>query len=261
MNHTSGILSRFIIELGCLTMLVGESLRSFFTVRPRVREVFKQMHFIGVKSQSVVLITGAFAGMVLCVQTFYQFQKIKMGASSLGVVSVAMTSELGPVLAGLMVAGRVGAAITAQLGTMRVTEQIDALRTMATHPVDYLVVPRVIAAMVVMPMLTVLAVAVSIFSAYYMGVNLLGMDGAYAWKHMVFYTEPVDLILGVIKSVIFGGIIAMVGCYKGLTCGGGAEGVGKATNEAVVQACVIILISNLFITLVLRSFFQSIGWW
>lgn len=261
MNESAGRLSRFIIELGRMTMLAGECLRSFFTVRPRVREVFNQMHYIGVKSQSVVLITGAFAGMVLCVQTFYQFQKLKMGASSLGVVSVAMTSELGPVLAGLMVAGRVGAAITAQLGTMKVTEQIDALRTMATHPVDYLIVPRVVAAMIVMPMLTVLAVAASIFSAYYLGIYLLGMDGAYAWEYMVFYTEPIDLIMGIIKAVIFGGIIAFVGCYKGLTCGGGAEGVGKATNEAVVQASIIILVSNLFITLFLRNVFQSMGLW
>ena len=118
MNEAASIVSRFTIELGRITLLASESLRSVFTVRPRVREVFAQMHFIGVRSQTVVLITGAFAGMVLCLQTFYQFQKIKMGAASLAVVSVGMTGEMGPVMTGLMVAGRVGAAITAQLGTM-----------------------------------------------------------------------------------------------------------------------------------------------
>ena len=260
MNEATGILSRFTLELGRIGLLAGESVRSLFTIRPRVREVLAQMHFIGIKSQTVVIITGAFAGMVLCLQTFYQFQKIKMGAASLSVVSVGMTGEMGPVLTGLMVAGRVGAAITAQIGTMRVTEQIDALRTMATHPVDYLVVPRVAAAVIVMPLLTIQAMVVGIVAAYFMGVNVLGMDGAYSIKYMVYYTEPIDVVMGVTKAIIFGGIIAVVGCHKGLNCGAGAEGVGRATNEAVVHACVIIMISNLFITMAMRSVLLTFGW-
>ena len=132
-------------RLGQLTLLAKESIASLFTFKVAWRDLLYQIYFIGVKSQSVVLITGAFTGMVLGAQTYFQFHKVKMDTATLAVVSVSMCSELGPVLTGLMVAGRVGAAIAAELGTMRVTEQIDALRTLATHPVDYLVVPRLLA--------------------------------------------------------------------------------------------------------------------
>ena len=131
---------------------------------------------------------------------------------------------------------------------------------MATHPVDYLVVPRVAAAVIVMPLLTIQAMVVGIVAAYFMGVNVLGMDGAYSIKYMVYYTEPIDVVMGVTKAIIFGGIIAVVGCHKGLNCGAGAEGVGRATNEAVVHACVIIMISNLFITMAMRSVLLTFGW-
>ena len=142
MSAAKGELSIFVIGMGRVALLACEVVRSLFSVRPNWAEFIKQMHFIGLKSQFVVLTTGASTGMVFCAQTFYQFHKVKMDTAALSVVGVAMTSELGPVLAGLMVAGRGGAAMTAELATMRVTEQIDALRTMATHPVDHLVVPR-----------------------------------------------------------------------------------------------------------------------
>ncbi|MBL69913.1 MAG: ABC transporter permease [Verrucomicrobiales bacterium] len=261
MNEATGVLTQFVLGLGRITLMGGEVLRSLATVRPNLREVVRQLHFIGVKSQSVVLITGGFAGMVLCAQTFFQFEKVDMGSSALAVVSVAMTGEMGPVLAGLMVAGRIGAAITAELGTMRVTEQIDALRTMATHPVDHLVVPRVLATVIAMPLLTVIAVSVGIVCAYVVGTTLLGMDGAYSIKHMAFFTDPIDLWAGLIKSVFFGAVISVIGCYRGLNCGQGAEGVGRATNQAVVHSCITILISNFFLTLFLRKFFMSLGMW
>ncbi len=261
MNESAGVLTQFVLGLGRITLLGGEVLRSLATLRPRLGEVVRQLHFIGVKSQSVVIITGAFAGMVLCAQSFYQFQRLDTGTLALTVVSVGMTSELGPVLAGLMVAGRIGAAITAELGTMRVTEQIDALRTMATHPVDHLVVPRFLATVIAMPMLTVMVVFFGMVAAYGAGKYLLGMDGAYALKHMWFFTDPIDLWLGLVKSVVFGMIISIIGCYRGLNCGLGAEGVGRATNQAVVQSCITILISNFFLTLVLRKFFILMGWW
>ena len=133
--------AEWIEGLGRLTLLAREAVASFFTLKIAWRDLLYQIYFVGVKSQSVVLITGAFTGMVLGVQTFLQFHKVKMDTATLAVVSVSMCSELGPVLTGLMVAGRVGAAFAAEIGTMRVTEQIDALRTLATHPVDYLVVP------------------------------------------------------------------------------------------------------------------------
>ena len=260
MNEPAGVLTQFVLGLGRLTLLGGEILRSLVTVRPRFREVFRQLHFIGVKSQSVVIITGAFAGMVLCLQSFLQFKTLGMGSAALSVVSVGMASELGPVLAGLMVAGRIGAAMTAELGTMRVTEQIDALRTMATHPVDHLVVPRFLATVIAMPLLTALVVAMGIVAAYGVGTSY-GMNGAYALKHVKDITGPIDLWLGMVKSLFFGMIISVIGCYRGLNCGLGAEGVGRATNQAVVESCIVILISNFFLTLVLRKTFILMGWW
>ena len=210
------------------------------------------------KSQSVVLITGAFTGMVLCAQTYFQFHKVKMDTATLAVVSVSMCSELGPVLTGLMVAGRVGAAFAAELGTMRVTEQIDALRTLATHPVDYLVVPRLLALHIALPLLTAEAIAVGIGAGYLVGVYLLGIDPTYSWYNMLRYTNADEVVVGLIKAVIFGGIVALIGCYKGLSCGEGAEGVGRATTEAVVYSSITILISNFFLTLVLGQIFHTL---
>jgi phospholipid/cholesterol/gamma-HCH transport system permease protein len=168
-----------------------------------------------------------------------------------------MCSELGPVLTGLMVAGRVGAAIAAELGTMRVTEQIDALRTLATHPVDYLVVPRLLALHAALPLLTAESITVGIGAGYLVSVHLLGIDPTYSWYNMVKYTGTVDVVIGLIKAVIFGGIVAMVGCYKGLFCGEGAQGVGRATTEAVVYSSITILIVNFFLTLSLGRIFHA----
>src|ERR1700734_648728 len=152
--------------LGSISLVAKESLQSLFTLRLTWRDYLYQLYFIGVKSQSVVLVTGAFTGMVLAAQTYFQFHKVKMDTATLAVVSVAMCSELGPVLTALMVAGRVGAAMAAEIGTMRVTEQIDALRTLATHPVDYLVVPRLVASHIALPLLMAEAIVVGIGASY-----------------------------------------------------------------------------------------------
>src|SRR5437870_8217573 len=155
-------IAEWIEGLGRLALLTKDAIASLFTFKVAWRDLLFQVYFVGVKSQSVVLITGAFTGMVLAAQTFLQFHKVKMDTATLAVVSVSMCSELGPVLTGLMVAGRVGAAFAAEIGTMRVTEQIDALRTLATHPVDYLVVPRLIALNIALPLLTAESIAVGI---------------------------------------------------------------------------------------------------
>ncbi len=187
--------------------------------------------------------------MVLGAQTYFQFHKVKMDTATLAVVSVSMCSELGPVLTALMVAGRVGAAIAAEIGTMRVTEQIDALRTLATHPVDYLIVPRLIAAQIALPLLTLESIVVGIGASYLVDVHILGIEPTYLWVNMLHFTHDVDLAMGLIKSFIYGGIIALIGCYKGMTCGLGAEGVGRATTEAVVYSSITILITNFFLTM------------
>src|SRR6266568_82991 len=251
-------IAEWIGGLGRLTLLARDAVASFFTLKVASCDLLYQIYFAGVKSQSVVLITGAFTGMVLSAQTYLQFHKVKMDTATLAVVSVSMCSELGPVLTGLMVAGRVGAAIAAELGTMRVTEQIDALRTLATHPVDYLVVPRLVALHIALPLLTAESVAVGIGSGYLVGVYLLGIDPTYSWYNMLKYTSTTDVTIGLIKSFIFGGIIAIIGCYKGMTCGEGAEGVGRATTEAVVFSSITILISNFFLTLSLGKIFHTL---
>ena len=244
--------------LGRITLLAKESVASLLTFKVAWSDLLYQIYFVGVKSQSVVLITGAFTGMVLSAQTYFQFHKVKMDTATLAVVSVSMCSELGPVLTGLMVAGRVGAAIAAELGTMRVTEQIDALRTLDTHPVDYLVVPRLMALHIALPLLTSEAIAVGIGAGYLVGVYLLGIDPTYSWYNMLRYTNSSEVVICLIKAVIFGGIVALVGCYKGLSCGEGAEGVGRATTEAVVYSSITILISNFFLTLTLGQIFHTL---
>jgi len=251
-------ISDWLEGLGGLTLLTKETVISLFTLKVAWRDLLYQIYFVGVKSQSVVLITGAFTGMVLGAQTYFQFHKVKMDTATLAVVSVSMCSELGPVLTGLMVAGRVGAAIAAELGTMRVTEQIDALRTLATHPVDYLVVPRLVALHATLPLLTAESIAFGIFSGYIVGVYLLGIDPTYSWYNMLKYTATSDVVVGIIKAFIFGGIVAIVGCYKGMTCGEGAEGVGRATTEAVVYSSITILITNFFLTLILGKILHTI---
>jgi phospholipid/cholesterol/gamma-HCH transport system permease protein len=254
----NGWIAEWVQGLGRLTLLARESLASFFTFKVAWRDLLYQIYFVGVKSQSVVLITGAFTGMVLGAQTYFQFHKVKMDTATLAVVSVSMCSELGPVLTGLMVAGRVGAAFAAEIGTMRVTEQIDALRTLATHPVDYLVVPRLMSLYIALPLLTAESIVLGIGAGYVVGVYLLGIDSTYLWSNMLKYTNTSDVIIGLIKSFIFGGIVAMIGCYKGLYCGEGAEGVGRATTEAVVFSSITILISNFFLTLALGQIFQTV---
>src|SRR5476651_1335328 len=241
--------SEWLAGLGRITLLARESFASCFTFKFNRRDLLYQIYFIGIKSQSVVLVTGAFTGMVLTAQTYFQFHKVKMDTATLAVVSVSMCSELGPVLTALMVAGRVGAAIAAEIGTMRVTEQIDALRTLATHPIDYLVVPRLIAAQIALPLLTIEAIVVGIGAGFLVGVHILGIEPVYLWANMLHFTHDVDVMMGLVKAFIYGGILALIGCYKGLTCGLGAEGVGRATTEAVVYSSISILIANFFLTL------------
>lgn len=243
---------RWIQGLGFFALFAREVLVALVRHRASGGGLIYQVYFIGVKSQWVVLITGAFTGMVLAAQTYFQFHKVRMETATLAVVSVSMCSELGPVLTGLMVAGRVGAALAAELGTMRVTEQLDALRTLATHPIDYLVVPRTLATIIAMPLLTILAIAVGILAGYAVAVGFLDIEAGYTWHNMVKYTTPDDPIRGILKAVVYGAMIGIISCYKGMTCREGAEGVGRATTEAVVYSSITILISNFFLTLFLN---------
>ena len=236
-----------------MLLLLGDMLKTTFTHRPRWAETIEQTYRIGWQSQAVVLITGAFTGMVFAVQTYQQFHKVKMDTAVGPVVSVAMTRELAPVLTALMVAGRVGAAIAAELGTMKVTEQLDALRSMGTSPVNYLAIPRFVALLLALPLLTAEAMFFGIFSGYLVGVHMMGIDKAYFLENMFKFTEAKDVVSGLIKSVFFAVFIALISCYKGFNAGEGAEGVGRATTQAVVVSSLTVLIANFFIAVLFNA--------
>lgn len=252
--HTLGETTlRLFAQFGGVLLLLGEILRTTFTRRPRLGETIGQTYKIGWQSQAVVLITGAFTGMVFAVQTGLQFHKVKMDTAVGPVVAIAMLRELAPVLTALMVAGRVGAAIAAELGTMKVTEQLDALRSMGTSPVDYLAAPRFWALMAGLPMLTAEAMVCGIGAGYLVAVNMLGIDGAYYWHNMLKFTAAKDVMAGLIKSVFFAAFIALIACHKGFTAEEGAEGVGQATTQAVVAASLTVLIANFFIAVIFNT--------
>jgi phospholipid/cholesterol/gamma-HCH transport system permease protein len=216
-----------------------------------VGQYFKQMEFIGVKSLSVVLLTGIFTGMVSALQTHYGFRLF--GAESLvgSTTTLGLFRELGPVLSALMVTARAGSAMTAEIGTMRVTEQVDALTVMGVNPFQYLVIPRIVAAIVMMPMLALVFNAIGVFGSYLVGVVLLNIDKGVFMARIADYVYLSDLMTGLTKATFFGLILATVGCYKGYTTSGGAEGVGKSTTGSVVISSVSILIADYFLTAIM----------
>ena len=252
MNGNSWI-ARNLQGLGNIALMARDVLTSLVYDRISPRNLIYQLYFIGVRSQSVVLITGAFTGMVLAAQSYFQFHRVRMDSAILAVVGVSMCSELGPVLTSLMVAGRVGAALAAELGTMRVTEQIDALRTLATHPVSYLVVPRLTATIIALPLLTAESISIGIGAAYVLSATYLEVDPTYSWHWLVYYADVEGVMIGLMKATAYGMIIGLISCYKGMTCGEGAVGVGRATTEAVVFADIAILVCNFFLTLFLNQ--------
>lgn len=244
---------RQLSQLGQALLLLLDVVRTMCTRRPRWAQTIEQTYKIGWQSQAVVLITGAFTGMVFTVQTGLQFHKVKMDTAVGPVVAIAMLRELAPVLTALMVAGRVGAAIAAEIGTMKVTEQLDALRSMGTSPVNYLAVPRFVALVVALPLLTAEAMFFGIFSGYIVAVYMLNIDQAYFVQNMLKFTAAKDVVSGLIKSVFFASFIALISCSKGFNAEDGAEGVGRATTEAVVTSSLTILIANFFIAVLFNA--------
>jgi len=240
------------VYLGQLCFLLLEVVQSLFVARLRVGLVIRQIWEIGARSQLVVGVTGAFTGAVFTAQTFFQFSKLGMSSAVGALVAVSMCRELGPVLAGLMLAGRVGASITAEIGTMKVSEQIDALRTLAVHPVDYLVTPRMIAMLIAMPILVGESIALGVGVSYLVGVQVLGIEGAYFIDNMMTFTDGKDVMMGLLKGAVFGQLIVLISCQQGLNTTNGAVGVGQSTTTAVVNASLAILIVNFFLTMLLN---------
>src|SRR3954453_9829619 len=247
----------FFQYLGELVLLAADTFRSIFTHKLRWKLFLNQVVEVGLLSQLVFIITGAFTGAVFAAQTFFQFNKLGMGSAVGAVVSVSICRELGPVLTALMVTGRVGASMSAEIGTMKVTEQIDALRALAVHPIDYLVVPRVLAMMISMPLLVAECVGVGIVAGYFVAVFLLEVNGTYYIANMVPWTMLRDIIMAFTKAFFFALLIVFISCHKGLTSREGAVGVGHVTTEAVLDASLAVLIFNFFATMALNIIFPA----
>ena len=241
----------FLEELGQVMTIIGRT--AFWAVRRpfRWRLLLKQFEFVGVQSIFIILLTSLFTGAVFSLQSSYAFRVFEANSMVGPTVVLAVTRELGPVLTALLVTGRVGSAMAAELGTMRVTEQIDALDTLAVSPIQYLVVPRVIACIIILPMLTAIFDYVATVGAWGVCINLLDVNPIGFQQDVIYFADFDDFYNGLIKSSIFGLILSSIGCYKGYYAQRGAEGVGRATTESVVFSSVAILVSDYFLTALL----------
>jgi len=248
--------ARFMAMLeiaGQLVFLFLDIIRCLFRYRIRGPLLLRQIDFIGSKSVPVVIITGGFIGAVFAAQTEFQFKSLGLSSGVGPVVAIAMCRELGPVLCALMIAGRVGSAMAAELATMKITEQIDALRALAVYPTEYLIVPRFLAMMISLPILVGVAIICGVGAGYFVAVHILAVPGVYYWNNTEKFTHDKDIWIGVVKGFFFGLIILLVGCNKGLQASEGAEGVGLATTESVVDAFIIVLIANFFFSFLLNN--------
>lgn len=238
----------FLEGTGKLSIFTANSVWSAFLPKYYFRAILKQMLEIGYYSLPVVGLTAIFTGAVLALQSYTGFSRFNAESSIASVVVLSITRELGPVLAGLMVAGRVGAAMAAEIGTMRVTEQIDALITLSTNPFKYLIAPRLIAAVLTLPLLVLIADIIGVYGGYLVSIHKLGFSPGTYLRNTFDFLEAKDVISGLVKASVFGFIIALMGCYNGFNSKGGAQGVGQATTNAVVSASILILCLNYVIT-------------
>jgi len=243
----------FFAEVGAIASLFGQAL--FWGIRPpyRVKLWIESMDFVGVGSIFIVGLTGMFVGMVFGIQLADGFRQFGAENQVGAVVGLALTRELAPVFSALMVSSRAGSAMTTELGSMRVSDQIDALTTMAVNPVQYLVVPRLIAGALMVPILTMLFNLVGIFGAWLVCVHFLGLDPGVFVDKVKWFVDAPDLMQGIVKAVVFGFIITLIACRQGFYAGGGAAGVGRATNRAVVQSAVSILVLDYVITSIIMG--------
>lgn len=234
---------------GAFTLLM----RTFFwiAVPPfRPRQIFEQMMRIGIDSLPIATLTSFFIGVVIAFQSAYQMQQVNAEMYIPSLVAISITREIGPVLTALVVAGRVGASIAAELGSMKVTEQIDALETLAAHPIKYLVAPRFIALFTMLPLLTIYADCIGILGGYLVSVYKLGLSHALYVRMTFLPLELKDIFTGLFKTLVFATVICVVSCYEGMRVEGGAEGVGAATTRAVVTSFILIIVSDAFFTIV-----------
>ena len=250
-----GLVLDRILALGDISIFILHTFRWLVTRRPRKGTLLPNFYQIGVLSLPVVALTGTFIGMVLAEQSYSQFRFFRLETRLGGVINVSLLRELGPVLAATMLAGRVGGAMAAELGTMRVTEQIDALASMGANPIHYLVVPRLLGCLFLIPTLTIMADFMGVIGGAFYSVQRLGIDQHHYWTNSHNVVRPFDLFEGVFKSLFFGATIALISCHRGFHCDPGAEGVGRAATSAFVHSFVMILIIDLLLGIVLNTIY------
>lgn len=234
--------------VGSYVRLTAETLLAIFRPPLRVSQYLTQIEFIGVGSSFIVCVTGLFSGMVLSLQTVHSLREYGAESTVGGIVAISLMREISPVFAALMVTARAGSAMAAELGNMRITEQVDALTTMAVSPVQYLLSPRLVAAVVTLPLLCILYTCIGILGAYVVAIGWNGIDPGAFRMYIESFLELNDLAMGLYKSAVFGFLIATLSCHQGYTVTGGSQGVGRATTQAVVQSAVAILVANYLIT-------------
>jgi len=241
-------IDNFLCYVGRIVMLLGHVVNILFTKKPRFNLLYRQLVKIGLESLPIVFLTSVFIGIVIALQSAYQMQKLSAEIYIASLVSLSVIRELGPVITGLVVAGRVGASVSAELGTMKVTEQIDAMEAMATDSVQYLVIPRFLALLIMMPLLTIYADIVGILGGFLIGVTKLGI-GATQYLRLTFEALSMrDIYSGFTKPIVFAVIIALISSQEGFIAQGGAEGVGRATTRTVVNTFILIIVADCLIT-------------
>jgi phospholipid/cholesterol/gamma-HCH transport system permease protein len=243
----------WVCGLGSLAIFSASMVQWLLTRLPNRRTILWNFYQIGVLSLPVVALTGTFIGMVLAVQAFAQFHQLGLQNRLGAMINMSLVRELGPVLAATMLAGRVGGAMAAELGTMRVTEQIDALASMGANPIHYLVVPRFLGCLVLIPMLTIMADFMGVVGAFYYSTYFNGIDSYHYLQNSAQYVELFDLFVGVFKSLFFGAAIALIACHRGFHCDPGAEGVGRAATQAFVYSFVVILAMDLVLGIAMEG--------
>lgn len=249
-----------LADLGNIWVFASRTMaRSFPAIvhRRDLQRLWPQFFAVGTMSVPVILVTGIFVGMVLAIQAIEQFMSAGLADRMGVIVSLSVVRELGPVLAGVMLAGRVGGALTAELGTMKVTEQLDALRSMGSEPIRVLVVPRFLACVLLTPILTLYCDLMGVLGGWLISVPVFGISNWAYWNYTEIALETWDILSGLIKSFFFGATIALISCYKGFNCRQGAEGVGRACTESFVTGFVVILILDFFLAMLLKSIYES----
>jgi len=252
------VLVDWIIGLGCIFLFGLRTMRWLLTRLPSRENLMPSFYQIGVLSLPVVALTGTFIGMVLVEQSYDQFRVLHMESRLGAVINMSLVRELGPVLAATMLAGRVGSAMAAELGTMRVTEQIDALAAMGANPIYHLVVPRFLGCLLLIPALTIMADFMGVVGGAFYGIYLQGIDPHFYWENSRKFVGNFDLFVGVFKSLFFGAAIALISCYRGFNCDPGAEGVGRAATAAFVYSFVIILLLDLLLGIFANGIYYTI---